>query len=425
MSNITAYGYARDGKIYLNAYMNFPEREIGVVKESEQASIEYFIKRFELARSKVQILKESVENNQNKGSFLMKLIHMRTYLANFDGLGDFAQLFVELDELEASIREYIRSNRKKNLEIKQALLHEAQHYKNSTNWNLTGRKFRDLKLKWIKTGAAIKDFDDELNKEFDEILEYFYQRRNKYMEEKRRVLEERSQRYQEIIRRIQDINRNPSEDNLVEVKSLQSEWRTVGTIAKKNFIRLFRQFKSEIEIFYEKIKRRSNILRQVSGKQPIEQKRFFSEYVEKLTDHPNIQLNISIEEVKSIQAHWKKLGKLQHPLDREYNTRFKIACNEIFETFFLLRTTRWKFPNFDEKSKFEQIKIQIRILKDSIKEDETELSLIAERPRFGARPALGSSEERAANLKRINQINKLKTKNRILRKLQDQLLANY
>ncbi len=425
MSNITEYGYAKDGKIYLNAYMDFPEREIGVVKESETASLDYFVKRFELAKSKVQILKEAVDDNQNKGSFLMKLIHMRTYLANFDGLGDFASLFAALDQLEDDIREYIKLNRKKNLEIKQALLSEAMHYKNSTNWNMAGRKFRDLKLKWIKTGAAIKDFDDELNKEFDGALEYFYQRRNQYMEEKYRVLNERSERYQQIIDRIREINRNPSENDLSEIKSLQSEWRTVGTIAKKNFIRLFRQFKTEVEVFYEKIKRRSNILRQVTGKQPIDQKRFFCEYVEKLTENPNLDANISIEEVKSIQAQWKKLGKLQHVMDREYNTRFKISCNEIFETFFLLRTTRWKFPNFDDKTKFEQIKIQIRILKDSIKEDETELSLITERPRFGNRPLPGSPEERQANLKRINQINKLKTKNRILRKLQDQLLANY
>ncbi len=424
MSNSTAYGYAKDGKIYLNAYMDFPEREIGVVKESEEASLEYFVKRFELAEAKIEILQEAIVENQNKGSFLMKLIHMRTYLANFDGLGDFPALFAELDKMEEDIREYIKSNRKKNLEIKQALLHEANNFKNTSNWNLAGRKFRELKLKWIKTGAAIKDFDEELNKEFDEALEYFYQRRNKYLEEKRRILEERSLRYQQIIDRVRDINRNPSENDLAEIKSLQSEWRTVGTIAKKNFIRLFRYFKSEIETFYEKIKRRSNVLRKVAGKLPIEQKHFFCEYVEKLTEPDNGE-NVSIEEVKSIQAQWKKLGKLQHPMDREYNTRFKIACNEIFETFFLMRTARWKFPNFDDKTKFEQIKIQIRLLKDSIKEDETELSLITERHRFGNRPPQGSPEERAANLKRINQINKLKTKNRILRKLQDQLLANY
>jgi hypothetical protein len=90
MSNTNSpYGYAEDGKVYLNGYLNLPTRAIGVVKDSEQASIQYFIKRFELAQQKVDELAKSVQTTTNRGSYLMKLIHLREYLSAFDGLGDF------------------------------------------------------------------------------------------------------------------------------------------------------------------------------------------------------------------------------------------------------------------------------------------------------------------------------------------------
>ena len=56
-----------------------------------------------------QLAKE-VEEVQNKGSYLTKVVQMKSYLATFDGLGDFIPLLRKLDELEVFLRELIQNN---------------------------------------------------------------------------------------------------------------------------------------------------------------------------------------------------------------------------------------------------------------------------------------------------------------------------
>lgn len=417
---VTPYGYTQDGKVYLKGYMDFPDREIGVVKESEEASLQYFIKRFDLAKDKVEILKKAVLESPNKGSYLMKLIHMRTYLGEFDGLGDFPILFAELDEMEDNIRDYIQHNRHKNLEIKQGLLQEAEALKNSTNWNITTKKLKEIKLKWIKTGSAFKEEEEPMNVVFDEALDLFFGRRKAYLDEKNGIINERVARYEELIFAMKRLNAEEP-DAVPKAKSLQSDWKTIGAIPKKRFGLLYKTFKHELDIFFNKQKKKSDFLRLVGGKEPIDQKKDIVEFIEKLVASDD---EINIDQIKEIQNHWKNLGKTRFPIDREYNTRFKIACNEIFESYFLTKTARWKYESFDEKTRFEQLKIKIRLIKESIKKDETDLSLLNDTSNF-KKVGASADPEKDVNLEKINQINKLKTKNRILRKLQDQLLANY
>ena len=115
------FGFCRDGKVFINPYLSYPEREIGFVRNSEEEALAYFVKRFDLALSKVKGLSAEIEAAQNKGSFLTKVLQMKTYLIEFDGLGDFKPLLVELEVHEAYLKELIQANQVKNLEINSSL----------------------------------------------------------------------------------------------------------------------------------------------------------------------------------------------------------------------------------------------------------------------------------------------------------------
>lgn len=167
------YGYIKGDKIYLRGFLGQEDRVIGEVKEDEASTIRYFEDRFETVKQKVAKLKQDIEENQNKGSYLMKLIHLKNSLMNYDGLGDFPGLIRELEEKETFLEEIIQSNRQKNLEIKKALIKEADAIKNSTDWKEASEAFKELKLKWLKTGPVEKEVQDEIEKEFQDILDIF------------------------------------------------------------------------------------------------------------------------------------------------------------------------------------------------------------------------------------------------------------
>ncbi|MCS6969038.1 MAG: DUF349 domain-containing protein [Cytophagales bacterium] len=421
MDSLTTYGYAKDGKIYLKGYFNYPDREIGVVRESEEASLQYFIKRFELAEKKVKELKEAVANTTNKGSYLMKLIHMRTYLANFNGLGDFPSLFAQLDELEKEIRQYIYQNRVKNHQIKSAILKEAEVLSQGNNWNVFTKKFRELKLKWIKTGSTFEEEEEKFNQAFDNYYNTFFRRKAEFFEQKKQLQEKRRLRYEELIAAMAKINEEMPYDAQQQMTKLQKQWKVVGKINARIFKDLTKRMNHEVKVFNEKMKR----LQERIKANPIERKKELCEKVESML-HTEGPLPIAL--VKSIQAEWKQLGKLNHPMDKEYNTRFKIACNEIFETYFLEQTAKNKYQHFGEKTRFEQLKIKIRLLKESIKEDEAVLNQMNARDgyvkRYGGQQN-NNNNNGPIDIEKLNQINKLKTKQRILKKLQSQLMSNY
>jgi Domain of Unknown Function (DUF349) len=435
MNTLTEYGYAKDGKVYLNAYMELPAREIGVVKESEEQSLQYFVKRFELAKKKVEDLQAAALNTPNKGSYLMKLIHMRTYLAEFDGLGDFSALFAILDELETDIRSYVQDNRAKNYEIKQGLLKEAELLREDSNWNTSTKLFKDLKLRWIKTGSAHLEHETVLNQQFDEHFASYFARKAKFFEERRQMVESRMAKYQELLDQITALVQTMPDDVFIKVKNIEKLWKLVGKVPARNFKDISLAFKGELNKFYGAIKR--NRPQTQTYKNPADRKKELVERVEKLVDYAEP----SLEEVKTIQNEWKRLGKLKHPNDKDFNTRFKIACNEIFESAFLTKNARSKYEHFDEKTKFEQLKIKIRLLKDSIKEDEVELGKLNARDAAGSPPPQnryggqggyqadgynqGGDNRPPIDMEKLNLINKLKTKQRMLKKLQDQLLTNY
>src|SRR5690606_34747459 len=105
---------------------------------------------FLTVKEKVETLKKDIEENQNKGSFLMKLIHLRDSLMHYDALGDFVPLIKELNQLENYLEEIIKANRRRNLEIKKGMILEAEALMTSTDWKKTAEEFKNLKLRWIK-----------------------------------------------------------------------------------------------------------------------------------------------------------------------------------------------------------------------------------------------------------------------------------
>jgi hypothetical protein len=411
-TTLSPYGYTNNDKVYLYAYMEFPEREIGFVRENEETSIEYFTKRFDLATAKVNELISAIKESQNKGSYLMKLIHLRQYLAEFNALGDFSSLFAKLDVEEVEIREYILHNRGKNLEIKTALLQEAETLKHSTAWGDTADKFKDLKLKWIKTGSSPSENEEELNEKFNAVLDYFFERRNAFVTEKNRQIEERKQQYQELINKLRKVVNERSENRIDQIKQLQADWRNVGMIPKRQFVFYSRIFKNELNYFFSKRKENQK------PRTPIEQKEDMCARVEKMLENPD---NVRLDEIRKIQEDWKKLGKLPELADKDLNTKFKIICNEIFEYNFLVKTAKTKYEGYITKTRFEQLKLKIRLLKETLKEDEISLTMMnteRNKLRYG-------TEQPPMTAEHINLINKIKTKQRILKKLQDQLDETY
>ena len=50
------FGFVRDQKVYLKPFRDYPERQLGEVKNKEDEALEYFSRRFESFGQKVDAL---------------------------------------------------------------------------------------------------------------------------------------------------------------------------------------------------------------------------------------------------------------------------------------------------------------------------------------------------------------------------------
>lgn len=371
------YGYIRNERVYLRGFFDFPDRQIGEVKQSPEASVAYFRDRFETARQKLEELYRLVDEAQNKGSYLMKLVHLRQYLSEYDGLGDYPALFRRLDVLEDELRQNIDVNRARNLEIKLALIQEAEAFANSTEWKETSETFKELKAKWIKTGAVVKEREEEVETRFNQIIDGFFDRRKVFFEARAQESKAKLARFEDLVRQA-----NEMKDDLnmgataAKFKKLQEQWKKVGKMPKFQMEQVWNEFKQVNDYFFERYKKArlasGNYVKRVDPKQAAQEK--MCQEAESLLESTNFQQ--AADRAKQLLMDWKNVGILPKKQDRQVSDRFRAACDKIFELNYLMRVVKRKHFFYEKKLRPEQLQIKISVMSDLIRKDKFELDTV-------------------------------------------------
>ncbi|MFM6937467.1 MAG: DUF349 domain-containing protein, partial [Aquirufa sp.] len=367
------YGFCQDGKVYINAYLNFPQREIGFVRNTEQEALDYFVNRFELAKTKVIQLASEINDVQNKGSYLTKVVQMKAYLAEFDGLGDFVPLFKQLDSLEVFLRDLIQNNQIKNLEIKRALIEDAKAIAGQEDVLQATEDLMELKAKWVKTGPVDKQFQDSLTESFQAVMDDFFLRRRAYFEEKNRQIDEKIALLQGYIDSVHQLRKAEDlDDSIIKVKELQKEWKNVVGLPPKKQSMLWKNFKKANDMFFEKYNR-------VKG---IEYKPRVDPRIQELTSmtgelelklHDQVNIVSTADLAKAYLVKWKEITAQIKSVDRQMAERFRNVCDKIFEMNYLLRVISYRHPALNEKPRIEQLKIMINQMDYMTKKERGEL----------------------------------------------------
>ena len=379
VKNPAEYGYCKDGKVYLKGYLEYPDRLIGVVRNTEEEALQYFVNRFAIAENKVNLLFSQVDEAQNKGSYLTKLLQLRKNLVEFDGLGNFVPLLHKLDELELQLRELILNNQIKNLEIKRALIEEANQAGAIDDWAKATDVIMEIKTKWLKTGPVDKALQDGIETEFNGIVDNFFVRRREYYAEKNRIIDEKLAQLQRIVDSARALGYEQDVDaGFQKVKDLQREWKTISQVPPKKQSMLWKQFKRSSDFFFE----RYNNVKGIVSKPRIDPRAqqmmdMTTELERNFPDQPNIPQ--TAEKAKAYLVKWKELSTLAKSVDRNLAERFRNICDKIFEMNYLLRVISYRHPALHEKPRIEQLKIMINQLDYMTKKEKNELdSFISE-----------------------------------------------
>ncbi|PRY10962.1 uncharacterized protein DUF349 [Pontibacter ummariensis] len=375
------YGFIQEQQVWLKPFMNYPARQVGEVKETEDDSLVYFAKRFEMFQGKVSNLLERIATSENKGSFLMKVLHMKEQVGNYDALGDFEEIYHTLSKAEEEINETIKQNREKNLSIKVGLTQEAEALSDSIDWQATTDKLKELRATWIKTGPVEKELTDEIEERFKAAVEMFFERKKNFFEDKKRMQNRTYERYKELIQQAYSLqNSEEWESTTARLKELQNQWKEIGgSLPRKTMTKLWGDFRKANNHFFERLKKKINNEKAESREKFYEtnyarKQELVSEAEQLLQRH---SLGEAVKRAKELQAEWKKVGPVRHEVSDAVWERFIKACDKVFEMSSLEHYIRKRQQAANEKpSETDGLQARINALKDFIKSDKNELEVL-------------------------------------------------
>lgn len=371
------FGYIKDNNVYLKGFLGQQDRVIGEVKESKESTIKYFEDRFGVVRQKVEKLKRDIEENQNKGSFLMKLIHLKESLYAYDALGDFPNLIAELEKEEAFLEEIIQVNRERNLEIKKELIAEAEAIMHSTDWKKASDDFKQIKLKWLKTGPVSKELEKDLETSFQQALDIFYGNRKNFFDGLALQAEENLKIYENLLEQAREAHDMADVRLAFEIsKKIQKKWKESGRVPADKRQPIWDEFSKLNNRIFSKYKR-------VMQSTPTLSPGLMIKKIEKLAQEMQLlsaggSSPAVMFEAKKLQAEWKKLPPKKPRNAQQSIQTFVFSTDLVFEKSFLDKLAHSKYEDFDQKDKTDQKNIKAGILKDLIARDQKELNTIKE-----------------------------------------------
>ncbi|MGW8122251.1 DUF349 domain-containing protein [Roseivirga echinicomitans] len=367
------YGFIKEGKVFRKAFLDYTDKEIGEVKETEEAAMHYYTERFALAQSKVNEVEEKINGTENKGSYLMKVLHLKETLHEFDAIGDYETLYGRLNLLEEQLNGFIRQNRLKNLEIKTALLAELDEAVKSSEWKSATAEVKEVQRRWIKTGAV-----DDANKEriegtFNATLDGFFERRSGFYADLEKMMKEKEANYQEFIEKAELLKEIESYNDLTEkIRVLKEEWRGLGRIKANVHSEFWNKFQAIIKTALAKAKKEGK-KKATSGNK----KENFESRSEFLNTLETINHKITpTENVKSLRDKWRNLGPVSKADMDKLQGEFMFLIDQIAEKQFIESLLQKKLKG--KQNEADKERVRIKIIYDLLHRDKNELSVFKE-----------------------------------------------
>ena len=352
--------------------MNFPDREIGEVRGSPEESVAFFEERFKTAEMKVSELEKQIASHENKGSFLAKLLHLKSSLCEFDGLGDFENLLDRLSVQEKYLEELIRQNRIRNLEIKKGLLEELENLRDQYNLREGSEKIKEIRDKWIRTGAVPPENQQEIEDNYNAYLNSFYERKKSFFEDRKKMIEDYVKQYKDLISRASDLAGLEEKERQYKSNEIMREWRNLPKIPSSLFIPLRDAFRKNMGPGTRNFRKTVTPEIRINPTEIINEKESIIEALSRCL----VNFENNTVELENLKTKWRNLPRVNHKDVKLLDRKAFVLFNKLSELSFIYNISIKKNRNFGKLPAEQQTGIIIGFLNDMVSRDKKELDKV-------------------------------------------------
>lgn len=338
MTTTNEHGHVDEaGNVFLNT-------EQGPVKVGQytvgdpQEGLAFFSKRFEDLVSEINIaLTRLREGKGNADSVKSLLDRIEATLTSPNMLGNLESLRTFKVELEAVYAERKEEMAAKKAELKAAALARreeitalAESLANSTQWKATGEKFKELLDEWKKIPNADRAKEQELWKRFSHARSAFDKARRTHFSNLDQVRSEATTAKQALIKKASELAESTDWNTTANsFKKLMSEWKTLPRTAKNTEDKLWNEFKTVQDKFFEAKNAAAAVADEALGGN-LKVKQELLAKAESLL--PITNLDQAKAALRDIQTAWEKAGHVPRVEKDKIERRLKAVEDAIRKT---------------------------------------------------------------------------------------------
>jgi hypothetical protein len=216
-----------------------------------------------------------------------------------------------------------------NLAKKVALCEKAEALKDSDDWKATSDALKALQDEWKTIGPVPDEQKDEVWKRFRGALDAFYDRRKVHdaSRDEERVANLKAK--EELAARAERLSSSTNwREAGDEIKGLQEEWKQIGPVPKAEGDAIWKRFRAACDRFFEA---RSAAFSEMDAERAanLEKKLALIAEAEGLIGSEDHEA--AMESAKELQRRWKNIGHVPREQSDEIWSRFRGACDKIFE----------------------------------------------------------------------------------------------
>lgn len=265
------------------------------------------------------------------------------------------ELWAEFKEVSTAInkrhQEYFEQRKaaeQKNEEAKTQLCEEADNvtsgeFKNFNDWNTATDKVISIQKKWKEYGFASRKANTALYARFRKICDDFFAAKTAYFQQTREELNKNLAKKTELCERAEALKGETDVKKATdEVVRLQSEWKSIGSVPRKQSDALWQRFTAACNYFFDERKRQGKE-RHRQETENLEKKQ---SVIERLSALPKDGDRKEVmPRIKELQAEWNEIGFVPFKVKDKIFAEYRAICDALYDAY-NQRQARERMTNF-------------------------------------------------------------------------------
>ncbi len=254
-------------------------------------------------------------------------------------------------------------------------------FKNNTEFNTASNKFNELVEKWKSLGGVNKKDNKHCWKDFREVQNLFYKQKNEFFKKRKENNKKSIKLKSELCNEVKNLENDTNwESSTKKIIKLQDKWKKAGHTFGKASDKLWKEFKSSCDKFFNAKKKEQEKINLETNKKKVSKEKIIKKILDfKFED----DTDKNIEFIHSCVSNWKKIGEIKNSYKLEKN--FKEVCFDLIRKINISQKEKEKLKqdtyinlikdNLNEVKKYKQdLKQKITEKKKEIDQFETNKS---------------------------------------------------